>query len=57
MIFRPVGVQFVSFYMYVVSFVKRALVLKRSSPNDFQISAALMPNAQSGCKRPSVGLD
>jgi transposase len=41
-IFRPVGVQFVSFYMYVVSFVKRALVLKRSSPNDFQISAALM---------------
>src|SRR5260370_41751088 len=30
-IFRPAGVQSVSFCMYVVSFVKRARVLKRSS--------------------------
>jgi hypothetical protein len=41
--------------MYVVFSVKRELVLKRSSPNDSQNSAALMPNGPNGCKKHSVG--
>jgi hypothetical protein len=57
MTYPAVGVLFIWCSMSVAFVVRRAPAGERSLPNNFLTLLVLMPNARSGCKKPSASLD